>query len=142
MDKTTNIYIPRWANIFYSCLAIILLPWIFNLAQSLPTRHIVRHWDAVWVGFDIMMLAAIIATVWFVIRKRIWVILTGTALATLFIVDAWFDILTSKPGQQLKVALLFGLIEVTLAILTYRFVYMVIRNLAKQERFKVTTKKV
>jgi hypothetical protein len=107
-------------------LALFMVPWIFNLAQNLPTRHLVHHWDAVWVGFDIMMIAMIAATVYFVIKKRIWVVLSATALATLFIVDAWFDILTSKPGSEQVQAIVLGLIETALAIFTFRLVYLAV----------------
>ena len=99
MDKT-NLYIPKWASILYAVLAAILIPWIFNLAQNLPARHLVWHWDAMWVGFDILMLITMAITVWLVIKKRIWVVLSATVLATLFIVDAWFDIMTSKSGIE------------------------------------------
>jgi hypothetical protein len=137
MDKTTNVYFPKWASILYSALALVLVPWIFNLAQNLPTRHVVRHWDAVWVGFDIIMLIAMAITIWFVIKKRIWVVISATALATLFVVDAWFDILTSRPGRQQTKAIIFGAMEIGLAVLTYRLVYVIIVRSTTQKQVRI-----
>lgn len=133
MDKTADIFFPKWARVLYVALAIVLVPWTFNLAQNLPERHLVHHWDAVWVGFDIMMLLTTAVTIWFIVKERVWVILSATALATLFVVDAWFDILTSRPGRDQKEALFFGLLEIMLAVLTYRLVYIGMSRSIKQK---------
>jgi uncharacterized membrane protein len=141
MDKTTRVYFPKWATILYSGLAVALIPWIYDLAQNLPARHLSNHWDAVWVGFDMMMLVAIVLTIWFVLRQRIWATMAASALATLFIVDAWFDILMSRPGREQRIALFFGISEVLLALLTYRLVFLAIHHSTSTKKFKLTTKK-
>lgn len=125
--KMTHLQLPRWASKLYGLLAIVLVPWILELAHSLPSRHLERHWDTVWVGFDILMLLLIALTVWAIIKRTIWFVVSASALGALFIVDVWFDVLTSQPGRQRHEALLFGVIEVSLAILTYWLVYRVIR---------------
>jgi len=137
MEKATNVQFPKWAIILYSVLAIILIPWVFNLAQNLPTHHLVRHWDAMWVGFDIIMLITMAITICFVIKGRIWVIISATALGTLFIVDAWFDVLTARPGKDQNESLFFGALEIVLAILTFRFVYIVMVHSAKQKKLNI-----
>jgi NhaP-type Na+/H+ or K+/H+ antiporter len=131
MEKTIRIYIPKWALILYSLLALVLIPWIFNLAVNLPTRHIVHHWDAVWVGFDILMFLVVALTVYFAVKKMVWVTISASALATLFVVDAWFDIMTSRPGRELRNAIFFGSLEIILAGLTFRFVHHMIKHSAK-----------
>src|SRR5579871_6214553 len=105
MDKTIHVYFPKKVIILYAILGVGLIPWIFNLAANLPAKHLVHHWDAVWVGFDVIMLIVLGLTLFFAIRKVLWVTLSATALATLFIVDAWFDILTSQPGREQKIAI-------------------------------------
>ncbi len=131
MVQPTNIYFPKWAAILYGLLAIALVPWIFNLAETLPSRHVARHWDALWVGFDIIIYMALALTLFFAFKKSVWLAVAATALATLFIVDAWFDILTARPGNDQHVSLAFGVLEVVLAVLTYRLVYQIIHRSAK-----------
>lgn len=141
MEQTTRLYLPKWASALYALLAIVLIPWIFDLAQTLPTHHIVRHWDAVWVGFDILMVVTTLLTVWFFVKKRIWVIVSATMLATLLIVDSWFDILTAKPGGELQQAIFFGAIELILALFTFRLVYLAIIRATPQKKLHITSKK-
>src|SRR6185312_3863053 len=137
MEKAIRVYFPRWATTLYAVMAVVLIPWIFDLAANLPARHLARHWDAVWVGFDIIMLTAIILTLWFMIKRKIWVVVSGSALATLMIVDVWFDILTAKPGHEQHVAELFGILEFSLALLTYRLVFLVIHHATPDKSFKL-----
>jgi hypothetical protein len=42
--------------------ALGLGPWTLWLTYSLPSRHVTRHYDLAWVGFDIALLAAFGAT--------------------------------------------------------------------------------
>ena len=128
MERATRIYVPKWALVLYAIIAIGLIPWIFNLAANLPTRHLVHHWDAVWVGFDVIMFLTLGLTIVLAFKKLVWVAMSATALATLFIVDAWFDVLTSRPGKDQKEAIIFGILELLLAGLTLRFVRQVVRS--------------
>lgn len=140
MDRTKNIYLPRWVTILYTLLGLALIPWIFNLAVNLPSRHIAHHWDALWVGFDILMLIALVITIIFVIRRSVWVAISGTALATLFIVDVWFDVLTARPGHEQRVAIFFGAMEIILAALTYRLVLHVVHKSTPNKNVRLVTK--
>jgi hypothetical protein len=142
MEKTVNVYIRRRTTYFYLALAIILIPWIFNLAQTLPSRHLTKHWDALWVGFDILLLVAILLTVYMMLKKTVWLVVSASGLATLFIVDVWFDVVTARPGKEQKEAYFFGVIEIALALLTYRMVYHVLHHSAPEKNLKlITTKK-
>jgi len=137
MEKTIKVYFPRWAIALYATAAIILIPWIYDLAINLPARHLERHWDVVWVGFDMILLCNIILTLWFLARRVVWVVVSASSLATLLIVDAWFDIMTARQGKEVREAILYGVIELTLAVLTYRLVYVVIHNSAPEKSFSL-----
>jgi hypothetical protein len=141
MDKRVKIYLPRWASFIYGAMAVILVPWIIHLAERLPTKHIADHWDTLWVGFDIIMLITMLITVWFMITRKVWVIVSASALATLFMVDVWFDVLTSRPGRQENEAFFFGVIEVSLSLLTYRLVYRVVHKATPNRKLKITSDK-
>lgn len=140
METTTKIQFPRWAIILYGALTIALIPWIFNLAANLPTHHIAHHWDAVWVGFDVMMLVSMIATLWFLIKGKVWVGITASILATLFVVDVWFDVLTARPGVDQKRSIGFGGAELVLAGLTYRLVFYVVKHSAPNKNIRILPK--
>jgi len=142
MEVTTPIYVPRWAIALYIILSVVSIPWIFNLAENLPTRHLVRHWDAVWVGFDAFIFVVLLLTVYFALKKLVWAALSATALATLLVVDAWFDILTARPGHQQRISILFGLSEVVLAGLTFKIIYhMIKRSTKNQGNLRLVTKR-
>lgn len=140
MESTKHIYISRFWVVLYAILAIILVPWVFNLAQSLPEHHTAHHWDAVWAGFDSMMVLMMALTVYFAVKRQVWVVISTTALATLFVVDAWFDILTAKPGHEQRVALFFGAIEVALAVLTFKLVHHVVKHSTPHDNVKLVPK--
>lgn len=140
MDSVKNVYFPKWVALFYGALAVLLVPWIFSLAADLPSRHLAHHWDAVWVGFDAVMLIAEVLTVVFIIKQSVLVVMSATALATLFIVDAWFDILTSQPGREQRLALVFGGLELVLAAMTYRLSFHVFHHSTPQKNVKLSTK--
>lgn len=141
MEKPVNIYFPRWASMLYAVLAVLLVPWIIILAEYLPSRHIDRNWDSLWVGFDILILLAMVTTVYFMIKRRIWVIMTATALATLLLVDIWFDIMTARPGKERNEAILMGIIEVTLSLLTFKLVYHVLHHSTPEKHLNVVIRK-
>ena len=88
-----------------------------------------------------MLLITICLTIFFAIKNKVWVTVSGSILAGLFIVDAWFDVLTSRPGHEQKISIFFGSLEVILAILTLKFVYHMVKGSAKShDRVKLTAK--
>jgi hypothetical protein len=66
--------------------------WIVYLAFSMPTGYHSRAWSAAWVGFDILLLAALIGTAVAALLGRQIVVLLAVFTATLLLCDAWFDI--------------------------------------------------
>jgi hypothetical protein len=75
----------------------------------------VVHDRAAWVGFDfglVVMLALTAVLAW---QGRSKVVLAATATATMLVVDAWFDTLTSRDGTERTVAMAFSVVELALA---------------------------
>jgi hypothetical protein len=110
---------PRgWIVLLFALGALVLLPWIAALAVALPSEHRVAHWDVAWAGFDVglaLMLAAVAITAW---RRSPWFEGAASATATLLVVDAWFDILTSSSGAELALALAEAVVvELPLAVI-------------------------
>jgi hypothetical protein len=96
-------------------MAVVLVPWIVYLAASLPRRYVADHWDATWVGFDVLLLALIAATAFLGWRRRQLVVVTGFATGTLLVCDAWFDVLTAHGEDRVWSLLSALVVELPLA---------------------------
>ncbi len=109
---------PRWVAPLFSGAAIAILPWIVYLGFVLPERSTSQHYNLAWVGFDLFLVFSMGRTALFAWKGRRQVQLPAVATATLLIVDAWFDVMTSS-GSALMEALLFAfLLELPLAALS------------------------
>jgi hypothetical protein len=86
-------------------VAVLLIPWTAWLAVRLPSRHISPHWDVAWVGFDIALTVAIASTGFALWRCSPLTPFVATAAGTLLLVDAWFDLVNSRPGGELDWAI-------------------------------------
>jgi len=99
----------RRAASLYLLVAAALVPWTIYLAVSLPQRDLERHYRLAWVGFDVLLVVVIVLTGWFAFRVDPRVQMPATATATLLVVDAWFDVLTSPDRAAVVVAVAFAL---------------------------------
>ena len=99
-----------WLGYAFIAWAIGLGAWSAWLTVTLPSRHLAPNWNIAWGGFDVLMAISLIATGITVWRGSAWFPMCAVATATLLVVDAWFDILTSSPGDQLAAAILMALV--------------------------------
>jgi hypothetical protein len=106
----------RWLGYAFIVWAIGMGGWSAWLTVTLPHRHLTPNWNIAWGGFDVILAIALIATGISAWRGSAWFPTTAVATATLLVVDAWFDILTSAPGRELAQAIAMALVvEVPLA---------------------------
>lgn len=112
-----NARLVRWAGPAFVLFSAILLPWTIYLGYSLPSRQRSPHYDIAWVGFDVILLAVLATTGYFALRRSRYLAITAAAVATLLVVDAWFDIMTSSRGQLPEAITSAILIELPLAAL-------------------------
>ena len=112
---TDNARVVRWAGPAFVVFSLILLPWIVHLAYSLPSRQVSADYDVAWAGFDVMLLLALAGTGYFALRRSRYLAIAAAATATLLVVDAWFDVMTTLPSQRLEPAALAVLVELPLA---------------------------
>jgi hypothetical protein len=113
---TDNTRVVRWAGPAFALFSLILLPWIVYLAYSLPSRQVSADYDIAWAGFDVILLAALASTGYFALRRSRYLAIAATAAATLLAVDAWFDVVTTLPGQRLEPVVLAAGVELPLAV--------------------------
>lgn len=106
----------------------VLIPWIVLLALTLPRHYVAGHWKLTWVGFDVILLAALAATAWFAWRRRQAVVVTAFITATLLTCDAWFDITTASGQRDTLEAIASAiLIELPLAVLLFWVAHRLLR---------------
>jgi hypothetical protein len=110
----------RLALLVAAGCAVILAGWIVVLAATLPHRFDAHHWRAVWVTFDVFLLAAFMATAWAIWRERQVLILLLVGIGTMLCCDAWFDVGTSLATSGVWISLATAAFaELPLAILAF-----------------------
>jgi hypothetical protein len=130
--------LPGWITGLYLGLGLALIPWTVMLSYSLPSRHLSHNWDLAWAGFDIAILTTAVLTGYLSFKRSGWVCLTAMSVFTLLVVDAWFDVLTSRPGRQLDQALFMAVVlELPLALLSFWLSYRVARQLVKSHAHEI-----
>src|SRR6059036_3492186 len=109
---------PRWVVPLFGLAALLLVPWVVLLVFALPSEHRAAHWDIAWAGFDVALALLLLMVAVAARRRSPWLEGAATATATLLVVDAWFDVLTSSTRAELVLAVLeAALVELPLAAL-------------------------
>jgi hypothetical protein len=110
--------------------AVVLVPWTIWLSVTLPSVHRAREWRTAWVGFDIVLIVALMATAWAGWHRRQMVTGLLVATGTLLVSDAWFDVMLSTGRGRLSSVLAAVLIELPLAALFFYSAYRIMRATA------------
>lgn len=109
--------LPRWLGPLAICCLVGMLPWIVYLALTLPERSRANHYDVAWIGFDCAMWAVLAALAFFALRHHPATGPVAAIAAAMLMIDAWFDVLTSR-GDEFLIALLLAVFgELPLAIM-------------------------
>lgn len=105
--------VPRvrgWLAPLFFLAGFGLVPWTLYLFATLPSRHLqAGYYDLAWGGFDIALASLFVATGAGLLGRRLWVQSTATATATMLACDAWFDVLSSRPGNERLFAIVLAL---------------------------------
>lgn len=89
-------------------VALFLVLWVLYLGATLRGQAMVRMWSETWVGLDCLEICGLIATAGLVIGRRSGVVVAAAMTGTLFLVDAWFDVMLSEGGVGEVLSALFG----------------------------------
>jgi hypothetical protein len=110
--------LPRWLAPLAICAVIGIVPWIVYLALTLPGRQRAVDYDIAWVGYDSAMCLVMAALAYCALRRKPATGPIAAVAATMLVVDAWFDIVTTEEGKQLAFAIGSAVIaEIPLAII-------------------------
>ena len=96
--------------------SIAMIPWLGYLSVTLPENYVAHNWPATWVGFDVLLVAFMLATAAFGYLRRQVVLLAAFTSGVLLICDAWFDLMTAGPNDIWLSVFTALVIEVPLAI--------------------------
>jgi hypothetical protein len=100
-------------------IAAGLTVWVFELGAVLQGQAQVRNWSSTWIGLDLMEITGLVLTAAALRRRSAYLSAVAGVTATLFALDAWFDVLTASAGSdwyQSLAAALFGEIPMTVAL--------------------------
>ncbi|WP_426800421.1 hypothetical protein [Streptomyces sp. YGL11-2] len=98
-------------------VALVLAVWMVILGLTLKSHARVRNWDTAWIGLDAMEVAGLLLTGVLIWYRRTAAGPIASATATLFALDAWFDVTTAAKGtDHLEAVAMAALCEVPLAI--------------------------
>jgi predicted membrane protein len=93
----------------FAVVGIGLLPWTVWLSTSLASHHVTHRWDLAWTGFDIGLALLFLATAIAAYRRSVWVAALASALGTMLIVDAWFDIVLESHADELRQSIMLAI---------------------------------
>jgi hypothetical protein len=100
-------------------IAAGLTAWVFELGAVLQGQAQVRNWSSTWVGLDLMEITGLVLTAVALRRRSAYLSAVAAVTATLFAMDAWFDVLTASAGSdwyESLAAALFGEIPMAVAL--------------------------
>ena len=86
--------------------------WAVYLGWRLPRHYVADHWALAWVGLDVAEIVMLFGAAWAAWRQRAVLIVFSIAAATLFLLDAWFDVTTANHGDELQSVVLAVFVEV------------------------------
>ena len=113
-----------WLVLVLGVVAVALLPWSAYLSATLPGKHVARHWDLAWAGLDVLEAIALVATLIALVRRSPFLEMFAGIAGTLLVVDAWFDLTTSRAGRDFDSAVAFAFLgELPLAALCFWIAY-------------------
>src|SRR5262245_45236148 len=115
MRSRRSVQIRRLRGWLALCAAIALIPWTIFLALTLPQSYTAQHWQLTWVGFDLLLLAFMVATAVLGFTHHPLLTLFAFTTGVLLLCDAWFDVLTARRGDLVVSVLTAALGELPLA---------------------------
>lgn len=127
---------PRHEREFLLSLLILaslgLAAWTTYIAMRLPPHYVARHWDAAWVGLDVVQVLSLLATAWAAWHRRVIIVLFAVVAATLFLSDAWFDVVTANRIDVSWSLSAAGVLEIPGAIVLLYVARRVVQSVANE----------
>jgi hypothetical protein len=94
----------------FGAAAALLVAWTAVLGSVLRTQASVANWSLAWVGLDLAEAVTLLSCAVLIRRRSPLLSPVAAASATLIVVDAWFDVLTSANDRHWYVSVALALI--------------------------------
>jgi hypothetical protein len=107
--------------------SVAMIPWLVYLSVTLPQNYEAHNWPATWIGFDVLLVAFMLATAVFGYLRRQVLLFFAFTSGVLLICDAWFDLMTAGPDDLWLSLVTALLIEVPLAVFMIRGAQRILR---------------
>lgn len=118
MSKPPRARLVRRLALLVFAVAALEVPWLITLGFTLRGQVHVRMWATAWIGLDCAQIVGLVALGILMLRRHAAVMPVAACTGTLFVVDAWFDIMLSPTATDLWVAVGSALlIELPIAVL-------------------------
>src|SRR5262249_33460636 len=109
--------------------AVLLIPWVAELATTLPDHHSSHQWRLAWTGFDVALPLAFACTPVLGWRRRQLVTTALTVLGVLLLCDAWFDITLSWGSREQTASVATAIVaEIPVAIFAFWLAQRLLRE--------------
>jgi hypothetical protein len=92
MDRRVRVL----GRVFVAC-GVLLLPWIWLLIEQLHGQAGKRSLAASWVGLDVLEAALLLGVALLMRRRHRATSPLAAATAAVFLLDAWFDMMSAPP---------------------------------------------
>jgi hypothetical protein len=113
----------------YLAAGVFMIPWVLFLSHTLPASATDSHWALAWVGVDSSEALALFATGRLLLRADNRCVLAATATAVLLLTDAWLDMTSAAPGDELLTAIAMAVFaEVPIALACIALALRLIRH--------------
>jgi hypothetical protein len=96
--------------------SMAMVPWLTYLSITLPDNYVAHNWPVTWIGFDILLVAFMVATAVLGYLRRQLLVPAAFTTGVLLICDAWFDLMTAGPKDIWLSVITAVLVELPLAI--------------------------
>ena len=126
--------VPKWVAPTFGALAAVTVLWTTYLAATLPQHVHTRHYRLAWVGFDVGLTFALLATAYLAYKGNRHTGIAAVVTATLLAVDAWFDVVTSPRADVMGAVLSAVFAELPLAVVCVWIALHVDRVIARRMR--------
>lgn len=119
-------FIPRRLLVAFLAGLALLIPWTIHLAIALPRRDVVGHYDVMWVGFDALLIAFMVAVAVLAFRRSPRIEIPAAVLSVLLVVDLWFDFMTDDSTRSFVESTLSAvLVEIPTALVLTSIVWRI-----------------
>jgi hypothetical protein len=108
--------VAPWVVRVYLVAAVLALLSLIVVTRH-PSEALATNWTTAWVGFDLLMAAAFVVTVFAARRRSLVAIAALAADAAILLCDGWFDTMTAHGRTEMIVAVFCALaVELPLAV--------------------------